>query len=227
MRASLVLATDKKPMQDFDSPKIWFIRHAESEANVQRIYDNGESTFGLTANGLEQAKAIARSFSSLAIRHVYTSPILRAMQTAQAICITTDREMRIAPELSEYNMGIYEGTSSLPGSPGAISDAETKVQWYQRGDHDARSPGGESLNDMKRRFLPFLRRATESGGNDPGILMMVTHGGILTAMLPFVFENLSFDFVQTHPIDHLCIIKGELKDGRLVCVEYNGEPVLS
>jgi hypothetical protein len=54
--------------------------------------------------------------------------------------------------------------------------------------------------------------------------MMVTHGGILTAMLPFVFENLSFDFVQTHPIDHLCIIKGELKNGRLTCIEYDRKP---
>jgi len=54
--------------------------------------------------------------------------------------------------------------------------------------------------------------------------MMVRHGGILTAMLPFVFENLSFDFVQTHPIDHLCIIKGELKNGRLTCIEYDRKP---
>ena len=198
-------------MQDFDSPKIWFIRHAESEANVRRIYDNGESTFGLTANGLEQAKAIARSFSSLPIRRVYTSPILRAMQTAQEICVTTDKQMQIAPELSEYNMGIYEGTSSLPGSPGSISDRQTKIRWYEHGDYDGRSPGGESLNEMKRRFLPFVRRAAENAGKNPGILMMVTHGGILTAMLPFVFENLSFDFVQTHPIDHLCIIRENSK----------------
>jgi 2,3-bisphosphoglycerate-dependent phosphoglycerate mutase len=211
-------------MQNFDSPKIWFIRHAESEANVQRIYANGDSAFPLTANGFERARAIARRFSSLAIRSVYTSPILRAMQTAQEICKATKKEMQIAPELSEYNMGIYEGTSSSPGSLGAISDAETKIRWYENGDYNVRSPGGESLNDMKRRFLPFVRRATENCGGDPGILAMVTHGGILTAMLPFVFENLTFDFVHAHPIDHLCIVKGELEGGRLICVEYEGKP---
>jgi broad specificity phosphatase PhoE len=53
-------------MQVSDSPKLWFIRHAESEANVRRIYDNGESALGLTSHGLEQAKAIARSFSEMA-----------------------------------------------------------------------------------------------------------------------------------------------------------------
>jgi hypothetical protein len=54
---------------------------------------------------------------------------------------------------------------------------------------------------------------------------MVTHGGILTAMLSFVFENLNFDFVQARPIEHLGIVKGEAKDGRLVCVEYDGNSV--
>ena len=44
---------DKKPMRDFDSPKIWFIRHAESEANLQRIYANEGCLFPLTVNGLQ------------------------------------------------------------------------------------------------------------------------------------------------------------------------------
>ena len=122
-------------------------------------------------------------------------------------------------------MGDDEGTSSLPGASGAISDAETKIRWYEHNDFDARSPGGESLNDMRRRFLPFVKRATENCGNDPGILVMVTHGGILTAMLPFVFENLNFDFVRARPIEHLSIVKGELKQGRLVCVEYDANSV--
>ena len=43
----------------------------------------------------------------------------------------------------------------------------------------------------------------------------------------FVFENLDFSFVRARPIEHLSIIKGELKNGRMVCVEYNGTPVSS
>jgi broad specificity phosphatase PhoE len=149
-------------MHDFDSLKIWFIRHAESEANLQSIYANEGCSFPLTANGLQRARATARRFSSLEIRAVHTSPILRAMQTAEEICKIKQIEMQIAPELSEYSMGIYEGTSSLPGTSGAISDAESKIRWYEHNDFDARSPGGENLNDMRRRFLPFVKRATEN-----------------------------------------------------------------
>ena len=85
-------------MLTFDSLKIWFIRHAESEANLQRIYANEDSSFPPKANGLQQARAIARHFSSLEIRAVHTSPILRAMQTAEEICKIETSEIQIAPE---------------------------------------------------------------------------------------------------------------------------------
>jgi broad specificity phosphatase PhoE len=212
-------------MNDFDAPKIWFVRHAESEANVQRIYANNGCSFPLTANGLQNAQTLARLLSFVPIRAIYTSPLLRAMQTAEQICKLKKIEMQVAPELCEYNMGIYEGTSSLPGTLGAVSDAETKKRWFEHNDFDARSPGGESLTDMRCRFPPFVKKAIENYGDKPGILLMITHGGILTAMLPFVFENLDSNFVQAHSIEHLSIIKGELKHGRLACVEFGGNPI--
>jgi 2,3-bisphosphoglycerate-dependent phosphoglycerate mutase len=214
-------------MDDFDTPKIWFVRHAESEANVRRIYANTGCSFPLTAIGLQQAITVSLQLSCVQIRAIYTSPLLRATQTAEQICKIKKMEMQVAPELSEYCMGIYEGTSSWPGTLGAVSDAVSKKRWFEHNDFDARSPGGESLNDMKRRFLPFVKRAIENCDGEPGILLMITHGGILGAMLAFVFENLDFSFVRARPIEHLSIIKGELKNGRMVCVEYNGTPVSS
>lgn len=207
--------------------KLWFVRHAESEANVRRIYANGDSPFALTARGLEQARAVASRFSSLDIRAVYTSPILRAQQTADEICKFSNMEIEIAPELSEYSMGIYEGTSGSPGTLGAISDAEGKRRWFELNDFDAKTAGGESLNDMKRRFLPFINKEISNHDGTPGIVLMITHAGILSAMLPFVFDNLDFNFVQARPIEYLSIIKGELKNGQLVCAEYNGISVPS
>ena len=161
-------------MDDFATPKIWFIRHAESEANVQRIYANGACSFPLTVNGLQHARAIAHRFSSVNVGAVYSSPLLRATQTAAEICKIKKMEMQIAPELGEYSMGIYEGTSSLPGTLGAVSDAESKRRWFEHNDFDARSPGGESLSDMKRRFPAFVKQAIEDSG-EPGILLMITH----------------------------------------------------
>jgi 2,3-bisphosphoglycerate-dependent phosphoglycerate mutase len=205
--------------------EIWFIRHAESEANVKRIYANTGHSFPLTTNGLEQARAMSGPFSALEVCAVYTSPLLRAIQTAEEICRLNKIGIRIAPELSEYNMGIYEGTSSLPDTPGAISDAESKRRWFEQNDFDARSPGGESLRDMKCRFLAFIARTIEIHVGTPGIILMITHGGILNAVLPFVFENLDPAFVRARSIPHLGIVKGKPENGRLICLEYDGNSV--
>jgi broad specificity phosphatase PhoE len=224
-----VVVVDKhlahRTMNDFNATEIWFVRHAESEANVQRIYANTGCSFPLTANGLQNAQALARQLSFVPIRAIYTSPLLRATQTAEQICKIKKIEMQVAPELSEYSMGIYEGTSTLPGTLGAISDAESKTRWFEHNDFGARSPAGESLTDMRRRFPPFVKKAIENRGDKPGILLMITHGGILSAMLPFLFENLDSHFVQARSIKQLSIIKGELKHGRLACVEFSGNPI--
>ena len=203
--------------------QIWFIRHAESEANVQRIYANTCRSFPLTQKGIEEVRAMAGRFSAFNIRQVYASPLLRAMQTAEELCQTRAIQIQTATELVEYNMGIYEGTSSLPDTAGAISDAETKRGWFEQNDLDARSPGGESLRDMKDRFLPFIRKVAEDHLREPGIVLVITHGGLLSAMLPFVFENLDRNFVRARFIGHLSVIKGELRNGKLVCVEYDGD----
>jgi broad specificity phosphatase PhoE len=205
--------------------EIWFIRPAESEANVQRIYANTGRSYPLTERGLEQVKALASQLSALDISAVYASPLLRAVQTAEEICRLKRIEVKIAPELIEYHMGIYEGTSSLPGTAGAISDAASKKRWFQENDFDARSPDGESLCDMRDRFMPFVGRTMENHFGEAGIVLMITHGGILTAMLPFIFENLELSFVQARLIEHLAIIRGKLIGGKLICVEYNGIPV--
>ena len=65
----------------------------KAKQKLQRIYANEDSSFPLKANGLQQARAIARHFS----RAVHTSPILRAMQTAEEICKIETSEMQIVP----------------------------------------------------------------------------------------------------------------------------------
>jgi probable phosphoglycerate mutase len=216
------MSKPQRPVEEPDSLELWFVRHAESQANTHCIYANTGSSFPLTARGLQQTRTLASSFSSPRIRAIYTSPLLRATQTAEELCKIMGMKIRIVPQLVEYSVGIYEGTSSLPGTPGAITDREIKNRWFKHNDFDACLPGGESLNDMRRRFLPFVKEVIDNNASKPGIVLIITHAGILAAMLPFLFENLDFDFVQTHPIEHLSIIKGELKDGQLICVEYGG-----
>jgi broad specificity phosphatase PhoE len=202
--------------------QIWFVRHGESEANVSRIYANTGDNYPLTAKGYEQAQLFAQRLSGIRILGIYSSPLLRARQTAETIAKGTGDSIQISPGLIEYHVGIYEGSSTSPSSAGAIADWEIKKRWYLHGDFDASLPGGESLSQMRARFVPFVDAVIESYKAKSGIVLIVSHGGLMVAMLPFVFENIDFAFTQSHPIDHLCPIKGEMREGRFWCVEFDG-----
>jgi 2,3-bisphosphoglycerate-dependent phosphoglycerate mutase len=210
-------------MEHHGNLQIWFVRHGESEANVSRIYANTGDGYPLTSNGYEQARSFAESLSGTRILGIYSSPLLRARQTAQMVGKATGASIQIAPELIEYHVGIYEGTSTLPGSAGAIADREIKKRWYLHQDFDASLPGGESLNQMRARFMPFVNTALDRYNRESGIVLMISHGGLMVAMLPLVFENIDFAFTQSHPIDHLRPIKGEMRERRFWCVEFDGE----
>jgi broad specificity phosphatase PhoE len=212
-------------MEDHGQLQIWFVRHGESEANASRIYANTGDGYPLTSNGHEQARSFAKSLCGARILGIYSSPLLRARQTAETIGKVTGANIQIAPELIEYHVGIYEGTSTLSGSAGTIADWEIKKRWYLHQDFDASLPGGESLNQMRARFVPIVNAVLDRYYRESGIVLMVSHGSFMAAMLPFVFENIDFAFTQSHPINHLCPIKGEIREGQFRCVEFDGLPL--
>jgi len=65
--------------------KLYFARHGESEANVQRIFWNQPEGYGLTDKGRAQAKALADALAGIQFAALYCSPVLRAVQTAQIV----------------------------------------------------------------------------------------------------------------------------------------------
>ena len=63
--------------------KLYFARHGESEANTLRVISNRESRFGLTTTGKQQAAILADGLKDIPITAIFSSPILRARETAQ------------------------------------------------------------------------------------------------------------------------------------------------
>src|SRR3990167_8939674 len=63
---------------------IYLVRHAAYE-NPKHIFHGRSPGFPLSAQGHEQAKRLASSMSHLPIHAIYTSPLTRTYQTAQAI----------------------------------------------------------------------------------------------------------------------------------------------
>jgi len=87
---------------------IYIIRHGKTELNIKNVLQ-GRSDYPLNDEGILQAKAAAERLKGIHFDHVFSSPLIRALQTAEIVApyaqpVTDDR-------LIEMDYGPYEGTN--------------------------------------------------------------------------------------------------------------------
>jgi probable phosphoglycerate mutase len=203
--------------------QIWFVRHAESEINVPgspRPVPDGGMTYPLTRKGVEQAKSLAEATADAPIVAIYTSTYLRAVQTADAVAFRHDLTLSLAPEAVEVDLGIKPGSQE----DSRAVYAELARKWTVDKDLDARHGEGESFADVQRRFLPFVREVMNRHAQDSGVVVIVAHAVTLGFMVPVLANNVPADYAALHPLPNTGIIKTELRDSRLFCLDWLGIP---
>jgi len=89
--------------------KIYFIRHGESQANILRQISNRGLVHPLTRKGREQAVALADKLRDRAITRIYSSPVLRAIETSILVADRLGVEYEVTDALREFDCGIAEG----------------------------------------------------------------------------------------------------------------------
>lgn len=193
--------------------RLYFVRHGESEANVLREFSNRGFKHPLTARGCEQAAALARRLADEGIGLIFSSPLQRAVQTAEILAGAWSIHYTTTEALREWDVGVYEGTS---GPEGWVQHAAVQEAWFVRGDRDARTPGGESFRDMEARFVPFVRRLVAESATSDGVLL-VGHGGLFHAMLPLVIAGVDHAFALHRPLTNTGYVIAEADAGVLRC----------
>jgi broad specificity phosphatase PhoE len=88
--------------------KLYFVRHWESEANILHVISNRESPFGLTPLGRQQANTLANTLRDVPIAVIFSSPILRARETAEILARSFNQSYQVTEALREYDCGILE-----------------------------------------------------------------------------------------------------------------------
>jgi len=91
--------------------KIYFARHGESQANLLHQISNRGLVHGLTRRGRQQAAALAEWLGEAAITHVYSSPVLRTIETSIIVAGRLGVEYEVTEALREYDCGVFEGRS--------------------------------------------------------------------------------------------------------------------
>ncbi|HQV69889.1 MAG TPA: histidine phosphatase family protein [Thermoflexales bacterium] len=194
-------------------------RHGESEANVLRILSNRDLPHGLTPKGQQQARDLAEKLANDDVRLLYASHILRAQQTAAIVGQRLGLNVRTSTALRDFDCGIYEGR----GDPEAWAAHDALVSaWLTEKDHDRRIPTGESYNDIKARFEPFLRNLAEQHAAQEGAIAIIMHGAVMMLFLPALCRNLNHAFGFQNPIPNCGRVVLEPQDDGFICADWNG-----
>ena len=164
------------------------VRHGESEWNrAGRI--QGQINSPLTDLGINQAKAIREYLSGILLNQqleIYTSPLDRALQTAEIIAQGIEypsRKIIIEERLNDFNVGEISGTFGWDKVAEIFPEqAQLRLQDPMR----FHPSGGESGAEFEAR----LRSLLEDLKDDDALKLMVSHG-IVNKFIRGILKNLS------------------------------------
>ena len=152
-----------------DNTCVILVRHGQTEWNrVERF--RGRADVPLNETGLAQAEATGqRVAAEWRPTAVYSSPLSRAVQTAEAIARHFDLPVQVHPGLADIDYGEWQG----------LSPDEARQRWPEQVDRwynhpeQARIPAGETLADLRARAMQTIN---ELAARHPGeTIVLVGH----------------------------------------------------
>ncbi len=199
--------------------RLYFVRHGQSEANVRVIISNRDLLHSLTELGRQQAETLAERLMDVPVMAIYSSPIMRAVETAHILAQAKNLPVEITKALCEPDCGVMEGRAD---EEAWAEHDRVMHDWmvYQR--FDSCIAGGESYNDLRARFVPFIERLVAAHVNSAHNILLITHGSLLYLMLPLVLANLDSTAMVDLPMPNTGVIIVEQRASGLVCLEWCG-----
>ncbi|MEN9934446.1 MAG: hypothetical protein RLZZ387_1025 [Chloroflexota bacterium] len=199
--------------------QLYFVRHGESEASVTREFSCRGFRHPLTSTGVAQAKALAAKLAARTVSRIYSSPLLRAVQTAEILSQTLGPRVEVAPALREWDVGLWEGTTDERGWE---MHRQIQEDWFVHGNLERRIPGGESFLDIRERFVPFIGGVVGEARSTDEAAVLVGHGGLFMAMLPVILANIDHACTMRHPLANTAYVVAENRSDGLWCLEWCG-----
>jgi phosphoserine phosphatase len=173
--------------------EIILARHGETEWNAAEIF-RGRVDVPLNDVGQQQARLLGEYLGREKIDAVYTSPLQRAVKTAAPVAAVQKLDVSIVENLNDIDCGEWQG---LPVREVKKNYEELYQDWLDTPEQ-VRLPGGESLEDVRNRALPFVHEAVLRCGEGRIVLVShrVVHKVIICALLGLdnsLFWNFKLD----------------------------------
>jgi len=155
---------------------ILLARHGETDWNREGRFQ-GHADPPLNATGRAQAAELAAELKAVGIAAVYSSPLRRALETAQAVAAEHGLDPVAVDALREVDVGSWQGLTRV--------EIETQFpeQFARWLDYDQGWEDGESYEEMGRRAVAALLELALAHEGER--VLAVTHGGPIRAAFAF------------------------------------------
>ena len=157
--------------------EIFLIRHGPTDYNLQRRWQ-GRVDIPLNSTGIALADAIGGFLRSqnTCLDHIYTSPLVRAVETARAIA-SDSSSIIVDDRLIEIDLGQYDGRheDEIRQEVGV-----REYDLWRSSNFRTPAPGGESFEQLQKRIGEFFADVTATHETRP--VIVVAHQGVLMAL---------------------------------------------
>ena len=179
---------------------IYIIRHGKTDLNRANVLQ-GRSDAPLNEEGVRQAETAAAGLKEVRFEHVFSSPLIRAVQTAGIVA--PDRTPILDDRLIEMDYGPYEGTD-LNRLPPEI------LTFFRDFAHNPAPEGMEQLSSVLARTGAFLEEIRLLPGN----ILISTHAIAMKGLLECLTPESNGGYWSKY-IGNCAVYIAEHRDGRI------------
>lgn len=169
---------------------LYLIRHGITQGNLDGKYI-GQTDLALCPEGRRTIELLHADEVYPEIEKVYSSPLLRCLETAEIIY--PEQKLMIVDDLEEMNFGDFEGKTA-----DQLADLREYADWIHGG-VDAAPPNGEKFRDFQLRCIEGLDTVySDMMRSGVHYAACVTHAGVITNLL------CGFGLPKGKPKDFMC-----------------------
>ncbi len=169
--------------------RIFLVRHGESEGNSEKRFIGANGKYALTEIGQEQAKNAARVLKNYELGNnfrLFTSPTIRALETAGVISKILSVDYLVEDRLKEIDLGEMEGKTEVEVG----SEYAEIIRKFSEKPSECEIPGGESIPQVQQRVLSFIYDRLDETTD----LVLVAHDIVIRTFLVHAM-SMSIDFI--------------------------------
>lgn len=192
--------------------KIYLIRHGQTDWNILGKIQ-GSCNIPLNETGRLQAERLAEGMAARPVKKVFSSTLMRAVETAKEVARSQKAYIIPMESLMEVKFGKWEGLTRAEMEKGY---PEEYLHWCE--DPAATAPGGESLEEITDRCHRAIEKILgDTGGKEDAAV--VSHGAaivhLISCMAPegaedgdIIVENASITTIEYDPVTERFMLLG-------------------